>query len=397
MMAAGALTSLLSAAALMGPGPTRGPAPRAPAPASSAAAPFAALREALAKERDSAASKPLTAAQSAQLAEWLNGAVPACVLRWTSEYTSVGRDAQRKNVWSRGSWVPSAASVVSVSSEALALSVTVKERGKPEPLVIETELELPAACSTADELRDMLLGLSAGVDGLEEECSKLLRMPGATDRWSLPDDMWLNNVPNTRSVRQMFYDDVSDAIHAAIADNACPNRMSIKIAPPELNMEMDSYRVGTMLELVRHVALELWRRGFKTRICVQGSMGEGALAGMPRVLSGVRKLLTIMDWGAMDGGPNVGAINYDDEDEAEGPIRFGAVGADEVAGDDDVVLVIAPQSMVGASIYEYLAPMADAVGPDRPIILINPLLADRQARATIMHRPGCGMAASDGS
>lgn len=36
---------------------------------------------------------------------------------------------------------------------------------------------------------------------------------------------------------------------------------------------------------------------FLFQVCVQGSMGEGALAGMPLQLAGTRKILEYMDWG----------------------------------------------------------------------------------------------------
>lgn len=36
---------------------------------------------------------------------------------------------------------------------------------------------------------------------------------------------------------------------------------------------------------------------FLVQVCVQGSMGEGALAGMPLQLAGTRKILEYMDWG----------------------------------------------------------------------------------------------------
>lgn len=38
-------------------------------------------------------------------------------------------------------------------------------------------------------------------------------------------------------------------------------------------------------------------RLFVIQVCVQGSMGEGALAGMPLQLAGTRKILEFMDWG----------------------------------------------------------------------------------------------------
>ena len=70
-------------------------------------------------------------------------------------------------------------------------------------------------------------------------------------------------------------------------------------------------------------------------------------------------------------------------------VNFGAIGKDHIVnarvdrqGDkiqqDDVFLLLCPQSMVGgeSSIYQPLEEMAEAVG-DRPIILLNPDLKDK--------------------
>ena len=127
-------------------------------------------------------------------------------------------------------------------------------------------------------------------------------------------------------------------------------------------------------------------------------MGEGVFMGVPRVLSGVRKVLAVMDWhtvptvtygylllptvtygylpqllvmlqvlAMMDWQAEAGE-DYEgllgapqrlgtyeppptgdggDEPPPEGLICFGGVGAAEVAPDDDVLIVLAPQSMVG--------------------------------------------------
>ena len=61
----------------------------------------------------------------------------------------------------------------------------------------------------------------------------------------------------------MFYTDVSQAVQRAVADPTCPRRMKLLVAPPELNMEMDSYRVGSLLELVREIALGLAEQGLR--------------------------------------------------------------------------------------------------------------------------------------
>ena len=46
---------------------------------------------------------------------------------------------------------------------------------------------------------------------------------------------------------------------------------------PELNPEMDVYRIGTLLEMVREIAMAVAQDGKKVKICVQQPLGEGFL------------------------------------------------------------------------------------------------------------------------
>lgn len=308
------------------------------------------------------------------------------MLAWVLSFTEVGKKAANRNMWSRGSWVPKAAQLEEITSEGLKLSVEVQERGKPSTSQISTWLALPVGCDSIDELRAALIRFTQRSGAPPSGAGSLLRLPGSTDDWSLPVDMWLNSLPNKRSVRSMFYRDVSAALRSAVADPLTSRRMKVVVTPPELNMEMDSYRVGTLLELVREVALDFVTAGMKVRICVQGSMGEGALTGVPRVLSGVRAVLSMMDWGAAEGGGSVvGNLQSREEGEAlrEGSVRFGAIGGSEVKADDDVFLVLAPQNMVGGCLMPALSEMADAAG-GRALVLFNPLLQDRPSSAGLM-------------
>lgn len=66
---------------------------------------------------------------------------------------------------------------------------------------------------------------------------------------------------------------------------------------PELNVSMDTYRIGTLLEMVRELAFSLADVGLNTRILVQPSMGEGIFKSLPLSLSGVMAILKGMDWG----------------------------------------------------------------------------------------------------
>ncbi|KAG0503460.1 hypothetical protein HPP92_003532 [Vanilla planifolia] len=108
-------------------------------------------------------------------------------------------------------------------------------------------------------------------------------------------------------------------------------------------------------------------------VCVQGSMGEGALAGMPLQLAGSRRILEFMDWG-----------EYGAKDTF---IRIGSIGSKDVDEQDDIFILVAPQNAVGNCIIEDLQAMTDAAG-QRPVILINPRLKDLPGSSGIMQAMG---------
>lgn len=200
---------------------------------------------------------------------------------------------------------------------------------------------------------------------------------------------FLNQVPHNRFVRQWFYDKASEAVKDAVvlcSEGKISNRMKVISKFPETNPTMDSYRIGTILELVRAIAIRLVEENLRVRVCVQGSMGVGIFTGIPKQLSGVSRIMQAMDWQSGEGEMNAGMVgNF---------IRFGEVGKDHVLNtiveqsvdgietisqyQDDVFIIIAPQSMVGvdSSIMPLLEEMTVAAG-DRPIILINPDLTDK--------------------
>jgi hypothetical protein len=141
------------------------------------------------------------------------------------------------------------------------------------------------------------------------------------------------------------------------------------------------FRIGTILEMVRTIAVKLVEQNLRVRVCVQQSMGVGIFTGMPKALGGVLKLLQMMDWQSQEGEENEGMVgDY---------VNFGNIGAQHVVDahvredgtkveQDDVFILIAPQSMIGvdSSIMGPLKEMVEAVG-DRPIILLNSDLIDK--------------------
>ncbi|XP_073043241.1 adenylate kinase 5, chloroplastic isoform X2 [Primulina eburnea] len=183
----------------------------------------------------------------------------------------------------------------------------------------------------------------------------------------------LNNIPHSKEIREYFYEDVLQATQRALNDGK--TRLKVEVSIPELNPEMDVYRIGTLLELVRVLALSFADDGKRIKVCVQGSMGEGALAGMPLQLAGSRKILEFMDWG--DDG-TMGTF-----------INIGSVGGREVEEQDDMFILIAPQNAVGNCIIGDLRAMTDAAGP-RPVILVNPKLGDIPSSSGVMQTMGRG-------
>ncbi|XP_022867064.1 adenylate kinase 5, chloroplastic [Olea europaea var. sylvestris] len=181
----------------------------------------------------------------------------------------------------------------------------------------------------------------------------------------------LNNIPHSREIREYFYDDVLQATQRAINDGKTQIKVEINI--PELNPEMDVYRIGTLMELVRVLALSFADDGKRVKVCVQGSMGEGAVAGMPLQLAGTRKILEFMDWG-----------DYGARDTF---IKIGSIGGKEVDEQDDMFILVAPQNAVGNCIIDDLRAMTTAAG-HRPVVLVNPRLKDLPGSSGIMQTMG---------
>ncbi|KAK1288672.1 hypothetical protein QJS10_CPB19g00648 [Acorus calamus] len=180
--------------------------------------------------------------------------------------------------------------------------------------------------------------------------------------------------PVTRKIYHVEYDPPeSEEVNVRLIIRPDDTVEKVEINIPELNPEMDVYRIGTLMELVRALALSFADDGKHVKVCVQGSMGEGALAGMPLQLAGCRKILEGMDWGSYD---------------AKGIfINIGSIGAKEVDEQDDIYILVAPQNAVGNCIIDDLQAMTDAAG-HRPVILVNPRLKDLPASSGIMQTMG---------
>ena len=325
-------------------------------------------------------------------------------------FTELGAEMTKRNRFSGGSFKILDATLVDVSADSITLDVTVKDREKKDPSVerVECSLDATVVKGAPGGFKDLPLvppakeGTASSIDQFVRRMNRLcaiVKQPAVTGKLiqlglqiqpegnrvgEVKENMFLNQVPHNRFVRQYFYDMAAEAaLEAVIAcsEGKISNRMKIQMMFPEMNPGMDSYRIGTLLELTRQVAIHLVEQNLRVRVCVQGSMGVGIFTGTPKQFNGVATLLQRMDWQAGEGEENEGILgDY---------IRFGAIGKDHVMNEhtdrdgnkieqDDVFLLICPQNMVGleSSIIPYMQEMVEAAG-DRPVILINPDLTDK--------------------
>lgn len=334
---------------------------------------------------------------------------------WAEAFSPLGAEMAKANAWSGGSFTIRQATIVKLDTATAELSVKCAIRKKPDRIeavqfsldcdpVVERQryykmLPVLSVLTDADDTALLPIDLVTrklcrlcSIVGQLEVTGRLLQLAlqlQGAGFGKLPESMYLNQVPHNRYVRQYFYDTAAAAVKQAVILAAAGKhtpRMLLTSQFPEMNPAMDSYRIGTLLEMARDICLTLAEENLRVRLCVQQSMGVGIFTGLPKQLSGLSKLMQMMDWQSDVGEMNEGLIgSY---------VNFGAVGAEHVVNEkrdqdgnivqhqDDVFLLLAPQSMVGtdSSIIPFLQEMVEAAG-DRPVILINPDLTDKMSAA----------------
>ena len=78
----------------------------------------------------------------------------------------------------------------------------------------------------------------------------------------------LSGTPMSREARRWFYDDAAESVDALL-ETGLAKRASVKLTIPETNPEQDTFRIGTLLELVRAIAVRRAKgRGERVRVVV---------------------------------------------------------------------------------------------------------------------------------
>lgn len=346
--------------------------------------------------------------------QYMNEHHGSVLLKLVETFSELGRIQNKQNAYTSGSYELQYANLTAISAKDMELEVAVRKRRKESIETVTVDLDAKPIMTPRSnphakmspiprDNEDPILPIDDMVRRLIRLCwiiqkpkitGLLIQMAlqlGGRGIGKLKENMYLNQVPHNRYVRQYFYGMTTKAVMEACilcSDHKHSNRMQIVNMFPETNPSMDSYRIGTLLELVREIATELVvQANLRVRVCVQQSMGSGIFVGIPKQLGGVAKLLPMMDWQSNEGELYEGMVgDY---------INFGGVGKEYVVNEgdrlddpnekdgkllhqDDVFLIIAPQSMVGTdtSIHGPLSEMVEAAG-DRPVILLNPDLTDK--------------------
>ena len=296
------------------------------------------------------------------------------------------KEYEGANFWSGGSFVVNKCKCTGVIEQGLVFEVECDIRGKIQQR--DVLAPFPSPVKDDYELKRRLVEIAAAAE-MYKETANIATLPFG-ENVQVPKDIRFNDVPHAPWVRDYMYESATDAVRKAIRDPTIPNksRMQMKVNFPEVNPAFDTYRIGTILEMVRHTVLALTlEEGKRVRICVQQSLGEGVFCGLPLALASMRPVLERMDW-----GPSLTPAQKAQPGDVQSPrpealIRYGQVGANQIADDDDVVIVIAPQNVVGAMVIELLNEMCVAAR-GRPVILLNPSLEDRPSSNNMMQVRG---------
>ena len=178
-------------------------------------------------------------------------------------YSEPGLEQQRRNSFSGGSYKIVNAQVKEVSPDSMELEVTIFDRSLPDPKTERVTIDLNsdviikkrgfASLPPVPEIDNEVDNLVRKMNRLchqvkrPDVTGKLIQMGiqfGSTIG-VLKENMWLNQVPHNRYVRQYFYDMVADATLEAVIQCSAgklSNRMKIVSMFPEMNPSMDSYR-----------------------------------------------------------------------------------------------------------------------------------------------------------
>lgn len=291
--------------------------------------------------------------------EWLNSSLgQALLLKFAERDEKLKKEMEKSNFWTGGSFTLEAGRCTNIAPDGINVSLDVNIRGKKEKR--DVKAPFPFKVDSEDALKIAIVALAIECERINLT-APILELPFGRD-FTLPLDLLFNNVPHPAWLRAYIYSLAAEALKEIVRDpDLGPfdrTHLQIRVNFPEVNPAFDTYRIGTMLEMVREMALGCVFDGKRVRICVQQALGSGIFTGLPLAIASMRPVMEQMDWGLIPGeAPYKPHEERYGQEDANVRIRFGTVGADVLSDDDDVVIVIAPQNVVGGAIMNPLEDM----------------------------------------
>jgi hypothetical protein len=178
-------------------------------------------------------------------------------------FTDLGTQKSTRNSFSGGSFKIVDSKVTNVSAETMELEVTIDDRAEKEPVIetvtfsLDAELAIqkpyfipiPPSPEMDNDVDNMVRKLNRLCHQVKrpDVTGKLIQMgiQFGSSVGDLKENMFLNQVPHNRYVRQYFYEMAGDAVVEAVvkcSQGEISNRMKMVAMFPELNPSMDSYR-----------------------------------------------------------------------------------------------------------------------------------------------------------
>jgi hypothetical protein len=238
--------------------------------------------------------KQLDAEQLDFLLGYMNKHHEGTLKKFATAFTPLGQEMNKMNTWSGGSMELRGCKMMDIDTLHVTLSVQVEKRGKivdgAETVVsfpLDTNVvtgrskykDLPLVEYDENDCRLPLDDIVRRLNRLcwmvqdEHVTGKLIQLAlqlggknknsaSSSNIGKIPDNLYLNQVPHNVYVRNYFYTSASRAVKDAVIScslNRGPfcNRMQVISAFPEMNPSMDSYRIGTILEMCRDMCITL--------------------------------------------------------------------------------------------------------------------------------------------
>jgi hypothetical protein len=237
-----------------------------------------------------------------QSIQFLNTQAPSLIRALALRDARLKDDMDKENFWTAGNFEIRNVTCTGIVKEGVSLDLECAVKGKTQRRSLVAKFPFPVGDETA--LKRALIKMAFDAGRLKDTATLGTGLTFGDD-FRMPLDFRFNDVPHAAWVRAYVYDLAASAIAQAVGDATIPDksRLQVQVNVPEVNPAYDTYRIGTMLEMVRRMALTLAYQDKNVRICVQQPLGEGIFVGLPLALASMRFVLEKMDWGTrLDAG-----------------------------------------------------------------------------------------------